>query len=100
MLLRTHPPEPGLPGVASMAYAGAFPVSRIKIKSPHLEGSQVTLYGLSGFRLHDANASNMPAIWFAVDIKEEMKQGDGEEKHDPADVDDYGADGVAAVMLN
>eukprot|EP01047_Picozoa_sp_COSAG01_P012688 COSAG01_NODE_579_length_15238_cov_10.570183_1_plen_561_part_00 len=72
-LLRTHAPEPGLPTVDSMQYFGSFPVSRLDILDRHLtQGFRMRrplrLYGLSRFQMLDANASNVPAISFIIDI--------------------------------
>eukprot|EP01051_Picozoa_sp_SAG22_P010005 SAG22_NODE_873_length_6721_cov_19.182395_6_plen_336_part_00 len=76
-VLRTHPPEPGLPGIAAMEYAGAFPVSRLDLIDPQLSAAggvqAARLYGVSGFKLHDANASNVPAVWFALDVQPQQR---------------------------
>ena len=70
-LLRTHSPEPGLPTVDSMEYAGAFPASRITIVDSDFARfirDPVQLYGISGFKMQDANASSIPAVSFVVSV--------------------------------
>lgn len=67
-----------MPGITSMQYAGAFPVSRIELIDPQFLAAAslqtARLYGVSGFKLHDANASNVPAVWFALDLHQRPKQ--------------------------
>ena len=70
-LLRTHSPEPGLPTVESMRFSGAFPATRLEFTDASLAQfaqSAVRLTGVSNFKMLDPNASNTPAISFAVDI--------------------------------
>ena len=68
-LLRTHSPESDLPTVESMEYAGAFPASRITIVDSNFTRfttDHVHLYGISGFKMQDPNASSIPAVSFVV----------------------------------
>ena len=72
-LLRTHAPEASLqlPTVDSMEYAGAFPASRIKIVDSNFTRfvkDPVQLYGVSGFKMQDVNASSIPSISFVVAV--------------------------------
>lgn len=65
-MLQTHPP-PHIPGVASLAYQGAYPVSRLDITIPD-SPVEATLYGFSELRVHEFNASATPAAVFALNV--------------------------------
>jgi non-lysosomal glucosylceramidase len=60
--LRTHPPR-GLPGVAALRYAGAFPVSRLTLEDPEVPVG-VELYAYSEFHVRDPDGSATPAAIF------------------------------------
>ena len=64
--LRTQPPH-GLPPVAQLEYAGAFPVSRLRCHDPNLPLT-VALYAYSEFKIRDAAASATPAIVFTFEL--------------------------------
>ena len=54
-----------------MAYKGSFPVSRIEIVDSNLTlfaKEPVRLFGVSSFKIQDANASGIPAISFVIDV--------------------------------
>ena len=60
--IRTHAPEE-LPSIDQLAYAGAFPVSRLSLIDPALQ-LHVSLYAYSDFHLHDAAQAATPAAIF------------------------------------
>lgn len=69
-LLRTHPPA-ALPGIQRSRYDGAFPVSRLQLDDELLDlsSNRSRLYAFSSFKMHDANESNLPVVWFAFDLQ-------------------------------
>ena len=64
--LRTHPPE-GLPPIAEIEYAGAFPVSRLRFADSDLPVA-VELFAYSEFHPRDPKASATPAAIFTFNL--------------------------------
>lgn len=64
--LRTHPPQ-GLPPIAEIEYAGAYPVSRLRFRKPNLP-LELSLHAYSEFKMRDAEASATPAIVFSFQL--------------------------------
>lgn len=65
--VRTHPPA-GLPGVESLVYSGAFPVSRLSVSDAKLKGADATIYGYSPMKVYDEEASGVPCIVFSMAV--------------------------------
>lgn len=66
--VRTAPP-PGVPGVASITYSGAFPLSRLAVSDPSLPaGASPTLFAHHRFVPGDKVASGLPAIGFTLAV--------------------------------
>jgi len=70
--LRTHPPV-GLPPIAQIEYAGAFPVSRLRFSDPVLAVG-ADLYAYSEFQPRDADASATPAAVFTFLVRNPTPQ--------------------------
>ena len=66
-VLSPQPPS-GMPGVAGLRYAGAFPVSRLEVDHQAAWPVEATLYAYSAFEPWDPHASAVPAITFSVVI--------------------------------
>jgi hypothetical protein len=68
--LRTAPPPWAAPGVATIAYAGAYPVSRLAVGDPALAaaGLSATLFAYHRLSPGDAPASSAPAAVFTLSL--------------------------------
>ena len=64
--LRTHPP-PGLPAAQALSYSGAYPFARLGLNDTRLpSGLSAEVYAYSAVKLHDENASALPAAAFTL----------------------------------
>lgn len=64
--MRTHPPG-GLPAAEALNYSGAYPIARLGLSDSRLpRGVAATVYAYSAFKLHDENASALPAAAFTL----------------------------------
>jgi hypothetical protein len=64
--LRTHPP-PGLPAAEALSYSGAYPFARLGLNDSRLPvGLSANVFAFSAMRLHDPNASALPAVAFTL----------------------------------
>jgi non-lysosomal glucosylceramidase len=70
--VRTSPPA-GLPPVAQIEYAGAYPVSRLRLSDASLP-IRVDLYGYSEWVIGNAQASATPAIVFTFRLSNPTEQ--------------------------
>ena len=69
-VLQTHPDASlKAPGVAKMAYAGAYPSSRISIQDPALHS--IDLYAYSSFKVNDMEYSSRPAAAFSLQVDDD-----------------------------
>ena len=64
--LRTHPP-PGLPAAEALSYSGAYPFARLGLNDTRLpSGLSAEVFAYSAVKLHDENASALPAAAFTL----------------------------------
>jgi hypothetical protein len=64
--LRTHPPT-GLPAAEALSYSGAYPFARLGLNDSRLQSTvSAQVYAYSAVKLHDANASALPAVAFTL----------------------------------
>jgi non-lysosomal glucosylceramidase len=64
--LRTHPPD-GLPAAEALIYSGAYPFARLGLSDSRLPaGLSAQVYAYSAVKLHDENASALPAVAFTL----------------------------------
>ncbi len=66
--LRTHPPNnSGLPAAESLSYSGAYPFARLGLNDSRLHNKlSAQVFAYSAVKLHDANASALPAVAFTM----------------------------------
>jgi hypothetical protein len=69
--LQTHPVaatgEPALPAAEALSYSGSYPFSRHTLNDSRMpRGVSAQLYSFSAVKLHDENASALPAVAFTV----------------------------------
>lgn len=64
--LRTHPPA-GLPAAEGLSYSGAYPFARLGLNDSRVpRGISASVYAFSAMKLHDENASALPAVAFTL----------------------------------
>ncbi len=67
LTIQTHPMT-GLPGVKSIVYSGAHPLSRLKVVDSRIP-LETTLFAYSTYKVGDMKASAVPAIAFTFLLK-------------------------------
>lgn len=68
--VRTAPP-PGFPAADALTYSGAYPAAQLVVGHGELSklGLVATLRSYAPLRVHDAEASNVPAVIFELELK-------------------------------
>ena len=66
--LRTHPPTDSvLPAAEALSYSGAYPFARLGLADSRLpDGLSAQVFAYSAVKLHDVNASALPAVAFTL----------------------------------
>ncbi|XP_064405275.1 uncharacterized protein LOC135350425 [Halichondria panicea] len=65
LVLQTHPSNKELPGVRSLDYRGAYPVSKLLVNDPRLP-VDMSVYAYSWYKHSDMNISATPAVAFTA----------------------------------
>eukprot|EP00039_Didymoeca_costata_P023556 m.7494 g.7494 ORF g.7494 m.7494 type:complete len:1006 (-) comp3723_c0_seq2:57-3074(-) len=66
--IQTHPPQ-GIPGVSSLLYSGAYPVSKLTIDDTDSIPVQASMYAYSRYVANDMKTSAIPATAFSLVVE-------------------------------